>query len=488
MDKYIKLNSNQGGPFTANQNLVDFEIPSDGVYNLRDSYITLNVKVDVTETETASGTGVYATNLEWATSGTDHPKFQNVTLVKNCSMSCARRGQIENIRRVDVLKQNMASITKNQRTRFDESYLAANQLIDPINGGQFGIAQDITKEGSQKSRNLDIVPVQIALHDLFDFCHTPEYDTMRAGTTRVHLELNVDKISAVQANLRNSWPNADFKLMNDVTATSDGESVTSLVVTQKVPSLNVSPFYVGQKLTVTGDNNSVAITPQPAVISSITRTSAGVMTLTFENSITTLVTTGHVFNNIEVDVTAFASASVEFSFAEIALKKVMSPMGMDEIDYSTFSTDESNGNSLTSYQRQFQVEPEAVNVLAMFPSPDDDLVSVNNDITSFRFRINNHDATDRQVSVDSPLYYDRLGMTLGNMGERLRGLAQNAGCPSETTDWDNVYSKTGLKLTILANPLPQTMNEKNLQVNISSGGGGVKKIALFKELPRVFSY
>jgi len=163
-------------------------------------------------------------------------------------------------------------------------------------------------------------------------------------------------------------------------------------------------------------------------------------------------------------------------------------MGMDEIDYSTFSTDESNGNSLTSYQRQFQVEPEAVNVLAMFPSPDDDLVSVNNDITSFRFRINNHDATDRQVSVDSPLYYDRLGMTLGNMGERLRGLAQNSGCPSETTDWDNVYSKTGLKVTMLANPLPQTMNEKNLQVNISSGGGGVKKIALFKELPRVFSY
>ena len=229
MDKYIKLNSNQGGPFTANQNLVDFEIPSDGTYNLRDSYITLNVKVDVTETETATGTGIYATNLEWATSGTDHPKFQNVTLVKNCSMSCARRGQIENIRRVDVLKQNMAAITKNQRTRFDESYLAANQLIDPINGSQFGIGQDINKTGSVKSRNLEIVPVQIALHDLFDFAHTPEYDTERAGATRVHLELNVDKISAVQANLRNSWANADFKFMNDVTATSDGQSVAVVI-------------------------------------------------------------------------------------------------------------------------------------------------------------------------------------------------------------------------------------------------------------------
>jgi len=488
MDKYIKYNSTQGGPFTNSQNLCDFQIPSDGVYNLRDSYITLNVKVDVEEAETASGLGVYVSNLLWASSGTDHPKFQNVTLVKNCSMSCARRGAIENIRRVDVLKMNLATLAKNQRTRFDESYLAANQLIDPINGAQFGIAQDITKLGSTKSRNLDIVPVQIKLSDLFEFCNTPEFDTEKAGATRIHLELNVDKIFPVQANLRSSWPNADFKFMNDVTATSDAQEVRRLVVTQKVPDLNVSPFYVGQKLTVSGDNNGSAITPAPAVVSSIALAADGTMTLTFENAITTLATTGDVFNNVEVDVTAWSSASVEFSFAEIALKKVMSPMGMDEISYSTYSTDESNGNGLLSYQRQFQVEPEAVNVLAMFPSAFDDLVSENNDINSFRFRINNHDATDRDVSKNSPLYYDRLGMTLGNMGMRLRGLAQNAGAPNETTDWDSVYTKAGLNIIVMANPLPQTMNEKNLQVNIAAGGGGVKKIILYKELPRVFTY
>jgi hypothetical protein len=489
MDKYIKYNSTQGGPFTASQNLCDFHIPSDGVYNLRDSYITLNVKVDVTESSTTGGTGVYATNLRWASSGTDHPQYQNVALVKNCSMSCARRGTIESLRRVDILKQNLATITKNQRTRYDESYLAASQLIDPINGAQFGLNQDINKIGSVKSRELSIVPVQIKLSDLFDFCHTPEYDTTRAGQTRIHLELNVDKISAVQANLRNSWANADFKFMDDVTATSDNQEVKTLVVTQQVPSLQVSPFYVGQKLTFTGDNNGSAISATDAVISAIElNKSTNKMTLTFEQAITTLVTTGHVFNNIVADVTTFASASVEFSFAEIALKKVTSPMGMDEIDYSTFSTDESNGNGLQNYQRQFQLEAEAVNVLGMFPSEFDDLVSENNDVNSFRFRINNHDATDRDVSVNGPLYYDRLGMTIGNMGMRLRGLAQNAGAPNETTNWDSVYDKAGLNIRMMANPLPQTMNEKNLQVNITAGGAGVKKLVLYKELPRVFSY
>lgn len=490
MDKYIKLNSNQGGPFTASQNLCDFHIPSDGVYNLRDSYITLNVKIDVEEASATGGQGIYVADLQWKSSGTDHPKFQNVALVKNCSMSCAKRGQIENIRRVDILKQNLATITKNQRTRYDESYLSACQLIDPINGAQFTLYQDINKVGSVKSRELDIVPVQIKLSDLFEFCNTPEYDAERAGQTRIHLELNVDKVSAMQRNLRASWANADFKFMDDTTATSTNQEVSSLVVTQKVPSLQISPFYTGQKLVVSGDNNGSAITPTNAVVKSIELDSATQkMTLTFEEPITTLTTIGHVFNNVEVDVVAWSSASVEFSFGEIALKKVESPMGMDEIDYSTFSTDEYTiGTGATSFQKQFQVEPEAVNALVMFPSDYDDLVSENNNVNSFRFRINNHDATDRDISVNSPLYYDRLGMTIGNMGMRLRGLAQNAGAPNETSDWDQVYEKAGLDIKVLANPLPQTMNEKNLQVNISSGGTGVRRLVLYKELPRVFSY
>jgi hypothetical protein len=490
MDKYIKLNSNQGGPFTSTgQNLCDFDIPSDGVYNLRDSYITLNVKIDVEETSATGGQGVYVADLQWVSSGTDHPKFQNVALVKNCSMSCARRGQIENIRRVDILKQNLATITKNQRTRYDESYLAASQLIDPINGGQFTLYQDINKIGSVKSRELNIVPVQIKLSDLFEFCNTTEYDTMKAGATRVHLELNVDKVEAIQRNLRNSWANADFKFMDDITATSDNQDVTSLVVTQKVPALNVSPFYVGQKLTVSGDNNGNPVSTN-AVIKSIELNSATQkMTLNFEESITTLTTTGDVFNSIEVDVTAWSSASVEFSFAEVALKKVTSPMGMDEIEYSTFSTDEYTiGTGTTNLQRQFQCEPESVNAVVMFPSDYDDLVSENNNVDSFRFRINNHDATDRDVTVNSPLYYDRLGMTVGNMGMRLRGLAQNAGAPNETTDWDQVYDKAGLNIRMMANPLPQTVNEKNLQININASSTGVRRLVLYKELPRVFSY
>ena len=128
--------------------------------------------------------------------------------------------------------------------------------------------------------------------------------------------------------------------------------------------------------------------------------------------------------------------------AEIVLKTVASPQGIDEIRYDTFSTEQTNGNGLTSFQHQYQVEPEATNVIIMFPTSNarGDLISNNNEIDSWRLRLNNDDLTDRSVEQNSPLSYDRKAMTFANMGSKLKNLQQNNGSPSET-DWENVYNR-----------------------------------------------
>jgi hypothetical protein len=51
-----------------------------------------------------------------------------------------------------------------------------------------------------------------------------------------------------------------------------------------------------------------------------------------------------------------------------------------------------------------------------------------------------------------------------------------------------VYTDTKLTSQLVANPLFQTASTKLLQVNITAGGGGVKKLAIFKQLPRIFAY
>ena len=69
MNREIKLQANQGGAFTAAQNRVSFTLPPSGVYDLSNSYINLNLEMNVVENETASGTGIYNMDLEWTHGG-----------------------------------------------------------------------------------------------------------------------------------------------------------------------------------------------------------------------------------------------------------------------------------------------------------------------------------------------------------------------------------------------------------------------------------
>ena len=95
----------------------------------------------------------------------------------------------------------------------------------------------------------------------------------------------------------------------------------------------------------------------------------------------------------------------------------------------------------------FQLEPEAVNFLIMFPEDVSDLFSCptmlnlvpdprtdgTRGIDSFRLRLDNQDLINRQCKPYSPLYYDRLNMTFVNMGKRL----------NNTNEWAirNIVSK-----------------------------------------------
>ena len=114
MDKIIKLTSRQGGPFNAQQNLCDFDIPADGTYDLSSSYINLEARITgtagVSELDNLPAADQRATALakiaiEWQDAV--NRSFYNIAIVKNCSLSTEQVGTLEDIRRVDILKQNL---------------------------------------------------------------------------------------------------------------------------------------------------------------------------------------------------------------------------------------------------------------------------------------------------------------------------------------------------------------------------------------------
>tara|TARA_Y100000385_G_C13092910_1_gene639724 strand:- start:938 stop:2410 length:1473 start_codon:yes stop_codon:yes gene_type:complete len=490
MDKFVKINSVQGSDFTKAQNLVDFVIPSGmGVVNLRDSYINLNVKVNVAESNTDTGVGVYPAGVEWADVGGVHPHYTNTALVKNCSLKSALKGQIENLRRVDQFSQVMATYTRSLEEQQSLSYLKSNQVVDALNRSQYTIYREINKTGDLPSRDLDICPIQISLADMFDFCRSAqELDMTKTGDVRLHCELNIDKLAPVQRMVTaTDIPDLDeTKKMLDITATGDANTV--ITGTYFTDGLGNSPYFVGQKCTLSATHTDTGVETHTVIVEEIVwdKTNGGVLELTFTGSWGNLAVS-KTYTDITVVPEGFdvPNSTLEINLAEVIIKRVGNPVGVDSIMYDTFSTEQTNGNSLTSFQNQYSVEPDATNVLIAFPDGQD-LISVNEDIQSFRLRVNNEDCTDREISVDSPLYYDRLNMTLGNMGYRLKNLHQNYGASDK--DYDDAYEQTAVKTTLVANPLFQTDREKFLQVNIEAQGGGVKKLSLFKIRPRTLAF
>jgi len=507
-DKFIKYNARQGGPFTSTQNLVDFELPSGHVFDLNDSYINLNCRLEVTQdpSSAAVGEGIYNFNTAWLQndgSTNSGLKFKNVALVKNASMDCSAKGRIENIRRVDQLRQNLSLYTKSQKEDLDESWVDINQLRAPQGDRRtVGPFASLNKEGSVKSAYTDPTPIAISLPDIFEFCRVSEYDTSRAGQTRIHLELNRDRLGvdlqgpvtnvlAVDASsvvCQGVRPAAGSASGNNTITIGDNTGTESL----KFRSIAQSPYYVGQMLKISAtptDPSGSAIVDQHALVNSIVHSDDGSIALTFTEAWgPSLSGTGFTYHDIAITEPDTATAVLHMDSCELVMKKVDAPQGIDTINYQTYSTEQGNGNSLQSFQQIFNVEPEASNMFMVFPQTDEDLLSVNDNIAEWRLRLNNEDLTDRAVVRDDPLDYDRLASTLNAMGMSLKNLNRNSGKARAAT-WNGTYTDALYDNIVIANPLFQTDRMKLLQVNIEApAGNGVQPFTLFKQLPRVFEY
>lgn len=495
MDNYIKIASSQG-VINANQNIVDFYIPSGGVYNLRDSYIELMCNASSVSDATVAG-GIFSLGLRWqnppVADANTQTHFVNAALVKNCFMESEMKGMVDSRRRCDILRQNLDILSKSRTELVSDEVLNANNIMDERQKSHYGLFSDLNKTGNVKSQYRDQVPIQIRLGDLLDVANAVEYDTSLAGMTRVQVELNLDKVKAYQTltNENNTMPNPDT-----FTSTADGTALTSLIFSngphggadtprRAVPTLAGSPYYVGQivRIVGTGANGGANVDAHREITSIDFNSTAGSITINF-------ATLGNFDNNqglgdIVVSIAAADSTSIAFDSANVVLRQVANPRGLRQIAYSTYDLEEDNGGEQTSFRKQYQLPGEATNVMIMFPSENTDLNSVNNDLNTFRLSLNNEFLTDRDITVDSPLYYNQLASTVMNMGMSLRNLQQKPG-DSVTGTENNVYGQSP-KTVYVANYLQPQQSEKLLNVDLNAGGTGIKKIAIFKQLPRLLS-
>lgn len=490
-DMVVRFQSRQGGPFRSDEqrglnNLVDFDIPDDAVWDLDNSWVNLYATVDTTTTGNLTGVHNVRLSFNNAVGGADTQRsWYNVALVDNAHMTASNAGRLEDIRRVGILRQNLKEYTMSTSEKDGERFRSGRQNPDRTQLAA-SVVRELNKEGDVVSREID-AQLQIPLRDIFELGSLSEYHANKWGKTRVHLELNTGLIKGVELTGDDARQNPVQYDFDDFT----GADIDSLNTTATYTRLEDSPFWVGQVLTFTATGGTTFATDAKItnIIWNHTGANAGKLTLSLDWDGAAPVGPSSGITAVPV---ATSSVQTTMTQAELVLQKVRNPgPAPDKLNYRTYTTEEFTGTGQTNFSRMFQLEPEAVNVFLMFPL--NKVISQNNNLQTYRLRLNNEDLIDRDVSpaaiggANGPdtLHFDRLNMTFLNSGMPMVNFQQYNYNQNQKTLNDQTQGNVNNQLTLIGNPVPLTNREKNLQVNLNLVGGGLQSLHLYKQVVRM---
>jgi len=491
MNRIIKYNSIQSGVFDSRKNLIDIDIPNNNKqHNFKNSYVNLRGNISTTDTiPRPYGKAVYNYNFCWTSENGDASNYYmpNEAIIKNVRLTCDNYGVLEDTRRSDIIRTQLSKFTNSDDDIYGQNYRDLNQ-VKTQGDLKVDLGLDMKKEGSTFSSYKD-VSVQIPLHKFLELGNMENFPTDKLGNTRLHMELNLDKIKLNQyQKINDEFGNPEYLLFNNVATLGDVEELT---VTHKFSDLKHSPYFVGQLLMFSATKAGGTLIEVERLIINITYVNQTV-TLTLDSPIATLVgvETLTLVGCIPVE---FGGGAVEWNQCELVVEENADLVMMDELQYATFKNEEDNGNGLQNFSRQYNVEPECFNLFVCLPDQTDgDLWSINNNnalqrqYLNYRLRSDNVDLTDRDIVPDDPLYYDRVAMTLLNGNMPLKSL--NRFILSINNGYDTRYGDSAGRLNMfIGNPLPMTPNNKLVQITIkcNTAAGvneGVNSLQLYKQV------
>ncbi len=485
MERIIKFISNES-TFNATQNLVNLVIPS-GTYDLSQSYVNMIFRL------TTDANGIYNVGFQYKNvdgSASDIQPY-NICLVKNASMRSSNKGQLASVRRPDIHRSNLNEMLLSEQEKDAKEYKNLVTSFDVNTGLIQSPFVQMNGEGTIASKYVDH-NVQIPLSQIFDIGQVRNFNVDKLGQTTISLELQLEKLVLTQFQ-KSGTNNKQFgreeytKFADIPVDANNAQNVSELKVNQKVEELKDSPYYVGMRLKFTYNDDDGS---NPATSEEITTTISGIsydrgtkeLKLTLATPIQ--LAAGHSANTIACDGVDATKKTFDCNQIELVMKQV-APTKERKMLYAEYTTTEHNGNGQTNFQHQFLVERQALGVFIMFPSDETDLNSINSNITSFRLRMDDKDLCDRDITIRSPLYYDRLTMSLINSNLTPKSLNLTSHAATQTTA-DKKYSTDTHKLVVISAPLPLRKNGL-LQVNINAPTNGIKQMILYKHVPRSIS-
>ena len=458
LNRYVKIPAQQGGAYNASNNRLTFDLEVDKLYNLKNSFVeilaTASGTVDPTHAADVAADAVVKLVTE-TTNDTD-VKPRNVMLVKNCSMRSSNQGYLEDVRAVNVLQTNLNYYSKSEQNQDCENYKQCGDRVAQ-NNMKASIFQELQKVGLQNSRNvLAFILLELDLAKL----------TIRPQT---ELEMNPDE----------GDPDHVRQFADQPQNTAASNQVTTKANNTYVSLLN-SPYFVGQVLQFTAQaNGGAAALDLFRSITAIQYNADLTLTLTLNDNL--LATgAGQTYTQFTGTMVPGTAASIVYSHADLVLQELSQPVPQDPFpqSYDSFSTEQISSNAnTTNYQNLIQVEPNAVNMMVMFPNT---MFSKAPAVESFRIRVDNEDQTNRDVKIYDPLYYEVLKRTFDRANLPLRNLNERIIPAGDKIE--NFTENADQVTLIVGADLKQTPNVKNVQLNINSSGATFSNFNVYKQL------
>ena len=509
MMKYVKISSNQGGPFTTpNNRMIDLVIAEGQQVNLSQTYIDLLVTINGRDDTKVQNYCVR------------HPGNKvipfNLDLIRNVIMTGDKCGPMENVKRANILNRNIKELSKGSIEKMS--------LVDSLYNCR-GFKDDYFLSPFIEFRKIGNVPsayrdlhLRIPLSDLFSLGSLQVLDTSKTGNVRIHLELeNLSKIGlSLESVFRDNEEILNDRLMEDLVP---GAVLNQIVTGRTYESVENSSYYVGQHIDISYESVTSATPPvrtnldiEDATITAIDYDSAtGLITLTLDKSFPAFAGTVVLYTTIEVgehffqEAVSFGVLTCELGVAQYGVNQ-KSP---DVLTYMTFTTEEfSAGSNSVFLNKVFEIEGQAVNTYLMFNDDlDSNPLSTNVHLDSYRCRNDNLDIYDRDILVNQltgksirhklthdSLHYDSINRTMLNSGipfrnATLMGMVQTTDFAySNEVRFSNDASFDDNKIMIIAAPVPLTATTKKFQYNLTNKTGHViNDVILFKQVMRTIN-
>tara|TARA_R110002072_G_scaffold239351_1_gene397339 strand:+ start:589 stop:2127 length:1539 start_codon:yes stop_codon:yes gene_type:complete len=508
MDSIYKINSVQSDPFTATQNLLDFVIPSGQVLDLSESHINLVAQVSGSNSTFADTQAVYNVSVNCKDGNANaSAQVPTVALVKHARIrSKAVPNSVEELRDVNIYRCNQQAFLEDDDDRKGGNL---SKLMSAQGSGGIGfgnISPMINCDSGDPSGVLGSTAnyaereIRIPLKDIFNVANEPFYDTGRLGETSINLELDLTRANTCASdNYRQSYfigggGANESKGAVDDNATAGAVTTVRLTKTFLAQSWRREcGFYINGAVkfsagTIATSGAAIDLT-QVASIRRITGlaydNATGKITVTLSATLGTAAGAGiqnAIITPLEADVSAVTYKRAELVLRQknnVPREQIPAPMR-----FRTFHTERDAGGAGTSHKRQYDFEPNAVGMMWCGLRFTDDLYS-QAEMSSYRISVNNELTTNRDVSLRTPVYYDRASRYFTNSGKVIKSLTLARLSRTGTNDSGQV-SDPNLNDFQMMKPifetLPLTKDLKLVEVDITASAGQLQNLVFFTDV------